>query len=353
MMENAAIEDNSSIQKYLRRLEENDSSESDSDSTVYSEFAEEPLLKRYKCTYEDCNKSFYRPSKLAGHIKFHIGERIFKCEEVNCKKAYFKKDALKRHKKRVHLQHRENAMCPIDGCLKVMSKASLKKHTLRKHNTLRKFQVHCPECNKGFKNDSELKTHMYQHTVIYKCPICEKVFEQGHRFRFHVKSHKNYKCSCEEEFLITICSDHTRKIVFNQNILPNHHKYVHNIGEQTETFKCTYSDCTKEYRQLKNLKQHAAVCHEGKDENVAWMCEICKEFFKKKEYLKRHQKNLHFNTEPKISKPRKPRCEKGIPKVPMVTQLTGIELTKEDNKTIIMEGRPPEAVEETNENLEL
>ena len=56
----------------------------------------------YKCSFENCGKSFITKGHLVDHERRHVGDRPFKC--TSCDKAFFRstalKDHLKKHKKK-------------------------------------------------------------------------------------------------------------------------------------------------------------------------------------------------------------------------------------------------------------
>lgn len=53
---------------------------SESDNTIENTDIEiKKDEKPYKCTYDGCNLSFLRPSRLKRHIRFHTGEVMIVC----------------------------------------------------------------------------------------------------------------------------------------------------------------------------------------------------------------------------------------------------------------------------------
>ncbi|KAK9876657.1 hypothetical protein WA026_014032 [Henosepilachna vigintioctopunctata] len=329
---------------------------SSSESTTYSEFVDDPPTKRHKCSYEGCNKAFFRPSKLADHLRRHSNERPFICHYENCEKTYHKNEALKKHQKRVHLKEVESTLCPVEGCLQEIQKANLKKHILRKHNNFRRYNFQCIECQKGFCKETHLNNHFTEHVPIYTCNMCQKVFQQGHRFRTHVKSHKKYECICKEVFYLrTKLTSHEKTcellkrqcqicgVTFSTSFnYLQHTSHCHIDKSCIEKFRCNFEGCTKEYNYKKNLNMHQRKSHSKKSESEdnKWTCVTCGKSFKTREYMRKHSKKLHSNPKPKEIKLRKPRFDKGVPKTPMITMLTGFQLTKEDNRNRIkMESR--------------
>ncbi|XP_028629204.1 Kruppel-like factor 18 [Grammomys surdaster] len=87
-------------------------------------------LKRYNCTYQDCNKSYTKSHHLKNHMKKHTGERDYACDETGCPWSFFRLEDLKRHK----IKH-----------------SGVRPHT-------------CPECNKSYSRLNYLNQHLKSHT---------------------------------------------------------------------------------------------------------------------------------------------------------------------------------------------
>uniref|UniRef100_M3YQ57 Transcription factor IIIA n=1 Tax=Mustela putorius furo TaxID=9669 RepID=M3YQ57_MUSPF len=57
-------------------------------------------LKTYPCTYQDCGKSYTKPSHLRIHERKHTGEKPYKCNVKGCMWKFPRSDELNRHKRR-------------------------------------------------------------------------------------------------------------------------------------------------------------------------------------------------------------------------------------------------------------
>jgi hypothetical protein len=58
----------------------------------------------YRCTFQDCNKSFGYKWALDKHIRTHyFCPKVFKCEYEGCAKTYKSRENLKLHIKNKHL----------------------------------------------------------------------------------------------------------------------------------------------------------------------------------------------------------------------------------------------------------
>ncbi len=82
---------------------------------------------------------------------------------------------------------------------------------LRAHETLatalqtaRNFK--CPQCEKSFKTNRDLKQHSIVHsqTKNFECPKCGKLFKTNRDLQSHLRTHNNkrdFKCEiCNKEF---------------------------------------------------------------------------------------------------------------------------------------------------------
>ena len=101
--------------------------------------------------------------------------------ELGCGKKFKIRKNMKTH---VRLTHNGKRF-KCDGCDKMFfSQANLERHQDQVHG--RNEKVPCNVCNKTFKNNEYLLTHL-EKCGKHKCDICNESFYTGGKLRFHIK----------------------------------------------------------------------------------------------------------------------------------------------------------------------
>ena len=88
-------------------------------------------------------------------------------------------------------KERKKHLCHIEGCGRIYGKTSHLKAHLRWHNGDRPFRCDYPLCGKSFTRSDELTRHVKTHTgdKRFKCPHCDKGFTRSDHLTKHIKVH--------------------------------------------------------------------------------------------------------------------------------------------------------------------
>ncbi|KFQ36450.1 Transcription factor IIIA, partial [Mesitornis unicolor] len=208
--------------------------------------------------------------------------RPYVCGYEGCGKG-FTRDF---HRARHFLTHtgEKPFACTADGCNeKFGTKSNLKKHIERKHEDQKKQYVCDFEgCNKSFRKHQQLKVHQCYHTSEppFKCNNegCGKCFATPSRLKRHEKIHGGYACKKENcsfvgktwtELLNHNKESHTGPIVCRECHKTFKRKDYLKEHQKThvvkrEVFRCPREGCGRTYTTVFNLQSHILSFHEEK-----------------------------------------------------------------------------------------
>lgn len=167
----------------------------------------------FKCPYNGCDKSFLRKSHLMAHEVSHQNQqdkphhcsvcgkgvntiqhlrrheithtKSFKCTYDNCEESFYKHQSLRHH---ISLTHEKTLTCKV--CNKTFSRPNkLANHNIKYHSETPTYQCDFKGCFKNFKTWSALQLHIKTDHPKLKCPVCDKgcVGKQG--LQSHMVSH--------------------------------------------------------------------------------------------------------------------------------------------------------------------
>ncbi|KAK6630240.1 hypothetical protein RUM43_014939 [Polyplax serrata] len=209
--------------------------------------------KGFRCSYQNCNKSYSSIHHLKVHLRVHTGDRPFRCSVEGCNKAFSTGFGLKTHF-RTHNGERPYT-CNHANCEKgFKTSGDLQKH-IRTHTGERPFLCPIPNCGRSFTTCNICKVHVRTHTGErpYKCtyPNCDKTFASVTNQRNHMRIHsgeKPYVCSVEK------CG---RRFTEYSSL------YKHNMVHRQQPHLCLI--CGKSYRQASGLMIHTKTAHGDKE----------------------------------------------------------------------------------------
>lgn len=213
-----------------------------------------------------CYKKFSASNTLIDHlILLHNQIQFDLCPNCNIPFANQKK-------LRIHLLQNEKTGCEIHVCTfcdKTFKKQELMRSHMYRHTGRGSFE--CQHCKKTWKNRSLLKRHLESHKTekAYLCCVCSKRFSTANSLKVHMNIHTG-----ERSYACTICT----KVYSEQRFLRVH------MCSHTGEGKYVCKICSKPFYSSSQLKLHMCK-HTGERPHV---CKICNEAFIVKNSLLRH-----------------------------------------------------------------
>ena len=318
-------------------------------------------LKTLKCTYDGCDKTFNRPSRLKTHLRAHTDERPFVCKHDGCDKAYIDEKHLKQHIKSSHSSERPYP-CERDGCGKTfLTGTRLRRHekvhegqnrfrcsgyppcgqSFRKHQTLERhirsehmelapFQctyvdpITRIQCVAGFDGSGGLRKHQERaHAILeYFCPECihpDSFALDGTSMHLGFPTEAKLQAHINKEH--ATCPFCDRKCASKREL--DKHVETQHSGtalEERKKIPCTYNGCKSTFTKKYNLGVHIRSAHEGQryicgtfdvsaaTDLASWdMSEGCGEPFVSKANLQDHVRTAHLGLSSVINANRKKR----------------------------------------------
>ncbi|GAB0087886.1 hypothetical protein DMENIID0001_022430 [Sergentomyia squamirostris] len=264
-------------------------------------------IKRYKCSFKDCNESFKWLSSYQRHKETHVDAKKenakFKCDL--CSKSFLYLSNLKRH---IANSHDTGIRYTCEFCSKEFKKKQKLVAHMRIHDggmplsevgkpKRPKELKQCEECGKMCSTatyDKHMMTHSGERPL--KCEICGKGFIWKCGYNTHMLKHKGIVVK-KNWPMCEICG---RKMA-GERTLRLHMKKIHERPEQE--FKCQVQGCGRSYPNEKFLRRHMDR-HNGK----RFKCPYCNVDYKDKSQLKIHMDKVHSKNDPPL---KCERCGKG------------------------------------------
>lgn len=210
-----------------------------------------------------CGNVYSLRKNLLRHFSCHSGIKQFACS--TCHKHFLSYDMLREHRK-IH------AIVKPYAC-RVCHKRFARRTYLHLHFALHSNEMRfvCHVCKQRFQHRSNLRYHMITHKEPPICAICGDKFATKYSLKVHAKTHasgKPYTCD--------VCSK-----TFNSRGVFKRHTRVHR-----KTFVC--ATCNTGFASKQRLQRHM-VMHM----KVKHKCEVCGNFYKRRESLMAHSSKSH------------------------------------------------------------
>uniref|UniRef100_W5N536 P43 5S RNA-binding protein n=2 Tax=Lepisosteus oculatus TaxID=7918 RepID=W5N536_LEPOC len=200
--------------------------------------------KSFSCTHFGCSQSFYSSDNLKRHVQYAHGDKdsYFKCTSENCDKTFRKRKAY-----RIHLNEHNPTLafrCQKDGCgMTFETRAALKAH----QKTHAGYPCRDSSCPVVAPTWGKLCKHMATHPGKYLCPLCPAEFKTRQSLRRHKRSHTREKpvLACPNE---GCAASFTTAFNLQHHIRKEHLKLF--------KYRCYYPDCPRVFAMRESLTRH-------------------------------------------------------------------------------------------------
>ncbi|XP_034482208.1 zinc finger protein 506 [Drosophila innubila] len=162
------------------------------------------LLRRVgnKMDCHICGRGFYKMSLYEAHMQRHRGEQPYKCTVDQCEKTYARANLLTEHLKEAHHNFVTTYQCVEPNCNKVYTAIrSLNYHIRRQHTKDAKeshISAHiCEKCGKSYGRRAHLTRHQWVHKskgeLKFACDYCVQRFYTNQNLQDHILRSHSYK----------------------------------------------------------------------------------------------------------------------------------------------------------------
>lgn len=216
------------------------------------------------CYWGPCSKFFSDVQAFYDHVKYHIAldyhNRDSKTEKLpclwnQCNKKYVKSCHMEAHV----VTHTNQKVIACFNCgFRFVNKYKMVDHLKRQMEGSENHQ--CPQCNKCFPFEKQLRGHLKCHINCFKCTMCDMTCTTNSALIKHIR----YRHMKERPYQCMLCDF---KAVIKRDL------EVHMSSHDPNFFlRCSVPGCDFNCKSIATLKKHEAS-HDG----VAklFKCHIC------------------------------------------------------------------------------
>ncbi|XP_062394881.1 zinc finger protein 1035 [Sardina pilchardus] len=242
--------------------------------------------KPYPCPY--CSMRFINNSGLGMHVRTHTTAYPLSCQK--CKKGFFKKNVLKKHKCPGKTDIVQSRLSPATEPLTKEKSAVLvfDKGSNTTGTGVLQTQFSCKDGNKKILrkiDQSSGQDSLSDKANKYQCSECDQSFIDGLMLISHLEDHGREDLFKKKPWC-KICGKKFEK----QHTLSRHMNSLHGV-KIPKTSTCQI--CLKSFRFPSDLENHKA-CH---DPSRPFCCSVCDSRFMTQKSLNQHFTMSHYTVE--------------------------------------------------------